>query len=176
MCGISFLAHRWLSVIIYVVFLFLVITVLLNLLIAQMSDTYSNVQSDAQRSLVINRAWIVARVEHMTLSLLCISHRTISGRLLLWIKLVKDSEANEATRRWYSSEVSHCDGILQIDYSILIQLVTKVQIEQSKYLLVRVEKDSGYYIFSVVSCQAVSFKVWKLAKSYQRMYEKYNYM
>ena len=53
--------------IIYVVFLFLVITVLLNLLIAQMSDTYSNVQSDAQRSLVINRAWIVARVEHNTL-------------------------------------------------------------------------------------------------------------
>ena len=58
---------RWLSVIIYTVFLFLVITVLLNLLIAQMSDTYTNVQSDAQRSLVINRAWIVARVEHNTL-------------------------------------------------------------------------------------------------------------
>ena len=53
--------------IIYVVFLFLVITVLLNLLIAQMTDTYSNVQSDAQRSLAINRAWIVARVEHNTL-------------------------------------------------------------------------------------------------------------
>jgi len=32
-----------------------------------MSDTYTNVQSDAQRSLVINRAWIVARVEHNTL-------------------------------------------------------------------------------------------------------------
>ena len=31
------------------VFLFLVITVLLNLLITQMSDTYTNVQSDAQR-------------------------------------------------------------------------------------------------------------------------------
>ena len=58
---------RWLSVIIYTVFLFLVLTILLNLLIAQMSDTYSNVQSDAQRSLVINRAWIVARVEHNTL-------------------------------------------------------------------------------------------------------------
>ena len=32
-----------------------------------MTDTYSNVQSDAQRSLAINRAWIVARVEHNTL-------------------------------------------------------------------------------------------------------------
>ena len=62
-----FHCHRWLSVIIYTVFLFLVITVLLNLLIAQMSDTYTNVQSDAQRSLFINRAWIVARAEHNSL-------------------------------------------------------------------------------------------------------------
>ena len=45
----------------------MVIVVLLNLLIAQMSDTYANVQLDAQRSLAINRAWIVARVEHNTL-------------------------------------------------------------------------------------------------------------
>ena len=63
----STVIHRWLSVIIYTVFLFLVITVLLNLLIAQMSDTYTNVQSDAQRSLAINRAWIIARVENNTL-------------------------------------------------------------------------------------------------------------
>ena len=53
--------------IIYITFLFMVIVVLLNLLIAQMSDTYTNVQLDAQRSLAINRAWIVARVEHNTL-------------------------------------------------------------------------------------------------------------
>ena len=53
--------------IIYLTFLFMVIVVLLNLLIAQMSDTYANVQLDAQRSLAINRAWIVARVEHNTL-------------------------------------------------------------------------------------------------------------
>ena len=58
---------RWLSVIIYTMFLFLVITILLNLLIAQMADTYANVQSDAQRSLFINRAWIVAKVEHSSL-------------------------------------------------------------------------------------------------------------
>lgn len=51
----------------YMTFLFLVIVVLLNLLIAQMSDTYANVQLDAQRSLAINRAWIVARVEHNAL-------------------------------------------------------------------------------------------------------------
>ena len=51
----------------YIVFLFLVVVVLLNLLIAQMSDTYGSVQQDAQRSLAINRAWIVARVEHNSL-------------------------------------------------------------------------------------------------------------
>ena len=43
------------------------IVVLLNLLIAQMSDTYGSVQQDAQRSLAINRALIVARVEHNSL-------------------------------------------------------------------------------------------------------------
>ena len=42
---------RWFGVIVYIIFLFLVIVVLLNLLIAQMSDTYSSVQQDAQRSL-----------------------------------------------------------------------------------------------------------------------------
>ena len=58
---------RWFGVIVYIVFLFLVVVVLLNLLIAQMSDTYGSVQQDAQRSLAINRAWIVARVEHNSL-------------------------------------------------------------------------------------------------------------
>ena len=43
------------------------IVVLLNLLIAQMSDTYGSIQQDAQRSLVINRALIVAKVEHNSL-------------------------------------------------------------------------------------------------------------
>ena len=52
---------------IYTVFLFLVIIVLLNLLIAQMSNTYTNVQNDAQRSLLINRAWIVAKSEDNSL-------------------------------------------------------------------------------------------------------------
>ena len=48
----------------YLVFLFVVVVILLNMLIAAMTDTYSNVQSDAQRDLALERAWIVARVEH----------------------------------------------------------------------------------------------------------------
>lgn len=62
------LGFRWLAVIIYCIFLFFVIVILLNLLIAQMSDTYGSVQKDAQRSLALNRAWIVARVEHNSLT------------------------------------------------------------------------------------------------------------
>ena len=46
-----------------VIFLFTCCVVLLNILIAQLSDTYQNVQRDAQRGLELNRAWIIARVE-----------------------------------------------------------------------------------------------------------------
>ena len=55
---------RWLGVSLYLIFLFIVVVILLNMLIAAMADTYSNVQSDAQRDLALARAWIVARVEH----------------------------------------------------------------------------------------------------------------
>ncbi|XP_062579305.1 uncharacterized protein LOC134241263 [Saccostrea cucullata] len=51
------------SLIIMAVFLFTICVLLLNILIAQLSDTYQNVQQDAQRGLEVNRAWIVARVE-----------------------------------------------------------------------------------------------------------------
>lgn len=55
---------RWFAVIVYMVYLFLIGVVMLNLLIAQMADTYGSVQKEAQQSLMLNRAWIVARVEH----------------------------------------------------------------------------------------------------------------
>ena len=44
-------------------FLFFVEVVLLNLLIAQMSDTFSNVKEDAQRSLAINQARTIISIE-----------------------------------------------------------------------------------------------------------------
>lgn len=61
---INMLFFRWFAVIVYMVYLFLVGVVMLNLLIAQMADTYGSVQREAQQSLMLNRAWIVARVEH----------------------------------------------------------------------------------------------------------------
>ncbi|KAI6656423.1 hypothetical protein LOD99_1219 [Oopsacas minuta] len=61
----------WLSLLLHVTFLFFVIVVFLNLIIAQMSDTYQNVWSDAQRKLYKNRAWILARIEHNSLFAIC---------------------------------------------------------------------------------------------------------
>ena len=46
-----------------VMYLLSCIVVLLNILIAQLSDTYQNIQGDAQRGLALNRAWIITRVE-----------------------------------------------------------------------------------------------------------------
>ena len=46
-----------------VCFLFVTLVIMLNILIAQLIDTYQNVQADAQRGLEVNRAWNVARVE-----------------------------------------------------------------------------------------------------------------
>ena len=82
--------------VVYLVFLFLVIVVLLNLLIAQMSDTYSGVHQDAQRSLAINRAWIVARVEHNSLisrvtdnSTFCMCNYTIIALIVTRLSTLK---------------------------------------------------------------------------------------
>ena len=50
--------------IIYLTFIFVMIVLLLNLLIAQMNNTYSTILNEAQYAMLLNRAWIVARVEH----------------------------------------------------------------------------------------------------------------
>lgn len=52
-----------LSLIFMFCFLITCIVILLNILIAQLTDTYQKVQQDAQREVEAGRAWIVARVE-----------------------------------------------------------------------------------------------------------------
>ena len=47
----------------YMTFLFGVIVVLLNLLIAQMSDTYTKIQEDVEGTFAIARARIIARLQ-----------------------------------------------------------------------------------------------------------------
>ena len=54
---------RWLSTVLMVLYLMTCIVVLLNILIAQLSDTYQNIKGDAQRALELNRASIVTRVD-----------------------------------------------------------------------------------------------------------------
>lgn len=55
--------YKVMSCILMVCFLFVCCVVLLNILIAQLSDTYHHVQAQAQRGLELNRAWIITRVE-----------------------------------------------------------------------------------------------------------------
>lgn len=61
------LCCSWLGIVLILGFMFVVIVVLLNILIAQLSDTYQNVQSDAQREVELNRAYIVGHIEKNSL-------------------------------------------------------------------------------------------------------------
>ena len=67
----SSLSHacRWFSIVMYLPFLFAVIVVLLNLLIAQMSDTYGRIQGDVESTFAIERARIIAKA--LKLNILC---------------------------------------------------------------------------------------------------------
>ena len=47
------------------VFLFITCVLLLNILIAQLSDRYTTIQTDAEREFEVSRAKIVARIELM---------------------------------------------------------------------------------------------------------------
>ena len=55
--------YRWFSIVMYLAFLFTVIVVLLNLLIAQMSATYEKVQDDVEGNFALARARIIARLQ-----------------------------------------------------------------------------------------------------------------
>ena len=62
---------RWFSVVLYLLFLFIVIIVLLNILIAQVNNTYSKMQQDVEGTFAMARARIVARF--------------MKGRMFWWI-------------------------------------------------------------------------------------------
>ena len=64
----------------YLTFLFAVMVVLLNLLIAQMSDTYTKVQEDVEGTFAIARARIIARLQRGKW-LLCKEVRSITAHV-----------------------------------------------------------------------------------------------
>ncbi|CAH1794985.1 unnamed protein product [Owenia fusiformis] len=61
--------YKWFSIALMVIYLTVCIIILLNLLIARLTDTYQHIQQDCQRGLEINRAWIITRVERNSIFL-----------------------------------------------------------------------------------------------------------
>ena len=57
---------RPLTVMLYLLFLFLVVIILLNVLIAQVSETYAAVQSTARASFLFHRSRFITRCEEST--------------------------------------------------------------------------------------------------------------
>jgi hypothetical protein len=87
-----------LCVTVLLLFLFATLVVLLNILIARLSDTYQNIQRDAQRSLELDRAWIVTRVErHSVLT-------DFRKKFYKKVKIVQDMY--EKLEKWESPPVS----------------------------------------------------------------------
>ncbi len=75
---------------------------MLNLLIAQMSDTFSNVQGDAQRSLAINRARTIISIERTGLSFL-VSNISLDPRpyfFLLLSLFIHKSLVRQQRKKW----------------------------------------------------------------------------
>ena len=62
-CTLPPTLHRWFSVVMYMAFLFTVIVVLLNVLIAQMSHTYSKLQENNDGAFNIIRAGQISEVQ-----------------------------------------------------------------------------------------------------------------
>ena len=61
-----FLIYRPLTIILYLLFLFLVVIILLNVLIAQVSETYTAVQSTARATFLFHRSRFITRCEEST--------------------------------------------------------------------------------------------------------------
>ena len=71
------LSYRWFSVMIYVVFLFVVAVIMLNLLIAQFSESYVEVTQSAKVSFTQNRAKIlVALQSSLWVQLIYVSYKS----------------------------------------------------------------------------------------------------
>ena len=70
------LSFRWFSVMIYIVFLFLVAVIMLNLLIAQFSKSYEEVTNSARKTVTPDRAKILVE-QHSKLWILFCCVRTI---------------------------------------------------------------------------------------------------
>ncbi|CAC5394499.1 unnamed protein product [Mytilus coruscus] len=143
---------RPMSCIIMVMFLFTCCVVLLNILIAQLSDTYQNVQQDAQRGLEVNRAWIVARVELNSLYL-GKNHRTSHYKESEDIIDVREmlerwetpplNEMNKHIQDIYDILDSHKMNLLTVRNRLARQESTLGKIQEQLELLIQLQKGGG---------------------------------
>lgn len=63
------LCFRWFCTVILIVYMFVVMVMLLNILIAQLTDIYESIRRGAQVEVELHRAAIISAVEMNTLSL-----------------------------------------------------------------------------------------------------------
>eukprot|EP00117_Sycon_ciliatum_P011592 scpid34405/ scgid2875/ len=98
----------WLGIIINMLFLFIVLIVLLNILIAQLSDTYADVKADAQRELEQNWGVSLKNLEQSTSPFKRLRFQTYShyqdvehpgDTLIGWEEPADENEQEEEQRR-----------------------------------------------------------------------------
>ena len=71
-CYYYVLSDSWLGVLIYWLFLFIVVVVLLNILIAQFSKSYEEETERAQINVILTRTQIIVKMEQSALTRRCI--------------------------------------------------------------------------------------------------------
>ena len=99
---------RWLGNLTYITFMFFVVVVLQSLLIAQMSDTFTNIQCDAKRARLVNRARSIVNVE-----------KTAYATRMSWIYkvcFIRQSQENLQLR------LTSCSMIVPVQTNYLVYL------------------------------------------------------
>ncbi|XP_053381356.1 uncharacterized protein LOC123563805 [Mercenaria mercenaria] len=97
--------YRSMGTIVMLMFMAMTIVVLLNILIAQLTETYHIIQSDAWKSVVVNRAWIIARLERNAVPcpLQCIQE-CIKHRLPVCLSRCLQGKENRVYERYLSNK------------------------------------------------------------------------
>ena len=67
-----YLVYSWLGILIYWLFLFIVVVVLLNILIAQFSKSYEEESERAQINVILTRTEIILKMEQSALTRPCV--------------------------------------------------------------------------------------------------------
>ncbi|XP_041352022.1 uncharacterized protein LOC121370686 isoform X2 [Gigantopelta aegis] len=130
--------YKTLSTILMVGFLFTCCVILLNILIAQVSDTYQNVQRDAQRGLELNRAWIITRVE---LNSLFIGK---NSRISKYVEMEELTSPGDILEKWENPPLNEINKYIKdiwdsLESHKLTLLTVTNRLSRQEYALARIE-------------------------------------